>query len=545
MSTPTSSDPRDDARPAVPATRVGRLLGVGVGPGDPELLTLKAIRVIREAHVVAYPSARHGQSIARRIAAAHLDQGQIELPMIFPVTVEAPRDSADYEEPIEAFYNDTAADIARHLEAGRDVAVLCEGDPFFYGSFIYLHDRLADRFAVEMVPGITSVSAAAAMLGTPSAHRDETLVVVPGTLAPEEMAERFHAAGPDGAVAVIKLGSNFSKVRNVLEATGSLDRAFYVERASTPAQRIAPVASVDPNTVPYFSLVLVPGSPPNGHTNENTTKTTPATESPAAHQPGSLAIVGLGPGAEEWVSPEASHVLARATDLVGYKTYVDRVPARPGQQRHVTDNREELARARHALELAACGRNVAIVSSGDPGIFAMATAVMEALEAGPAAWRELDVRIVPGISAMQAAAARVGAPLGHDFCVISLSDHLKSWETVTQRLEAAAAADFALALYNPASSERTWQIAGAQVLLLRHRAPTTPVVVARDVGQPSELIRVVDLADLHTVPIDMRTIVLVGTSHTRRFERAAGTAVYTPRSYVAASERPHPEAKRP
>jgi len=186
---------------------------------------------------------------------------------------------------------------------------------------------------------------------------------------------------------------------------------------------------------------------------------------------GRLAIVGLGPGAAELITPLASDTLAAATDLVGYAPYLARVPERAGQRRHPSDNREELARAKQALELAASGKSVAVVSSGDPGVFAMASAVFEAVETGNPAWRDVDVTVVPGVSAMLAAAARIGAPLGHDFCVISLSDNLKPWYVVLKRLEAAASGDFIIVLYNPASKARPWQL--SEALSLARGGPTT------------------------------------------------------------------------
>lgn len=247
---------------------------------------------------------------------------------------------------------------------------------------------------------------------------------------------------------------------------------------------------------------------------------------------GSLTIVGLGPGDMGWLAPEAREALLAATDLVGYQTYLDMVPAEAPGHRHGSDNRVELERARAALALAASGRRVAVVSSGDPGIFAMAAAVFEAVEADPAT-ASVDIRVVPGISAMQAAAARVGAPLGHDFAVISLSDNLKPWEVILKRVEAAAGADFVLAFYNPISRHRPWQLGSALEAIGRHRAPGTPVIAARDVGRPDEAIRVESLGALDPATIDMRTILLVGSSTTRLIP---GTPwVYTPRSYGASA----------
>jgi precorrin-3B C17-methyltransferase len=246
---------------------------------------------------------------------------------------------------------------------------------------------------------------------------------------------------------------------------------------------------------------------------------------------GHLFVIGLGPGAAEWVTPEATRALAEATDLVGYAPYLQRVPVRPGQTRHASDNREELARARQALTLAAAGRKVAVVSGGDPGVFAMAAAVVEALEAGEPSWRGLDVKIIPGITAMQAAAARIGAPLGHDFCAISLSDNLKSWDVIEKRLKAAADADFVLALYNPASKARPRRIHEAFACLRARKPPATPVIFARAIGRPEEEVTVTSLAEADPAIADMATLVIVGSSATRMISGCgrARSFVYTPR----------------
>lgn len=245
---------------------------------------------------------------------------------------------------------------------------------------------------------------------------------------------------------------------------------------------------------------------------------------------GRLAIVGLGPGAPELVTPLASEALAAATDLVGYGPYLARVPERAGQRRHASDNREELARANQALQLAAAGKSVAVVSSGDPGVFAMASAVFEAIETGKPAWRDIEVTVVPGISAMLAVAASIGAPLGHDFCVISLSDNLKPWEVVLKRLEAAASADFVIVLYNPASKARPWQLGDALSLVMRHRAPSTPMVFAHAVSRPDERIDIMTLADADAAQADMRTLIIIGSSATKLIAAGNGKRfVYTPR----------------
>lgn len=248
---------------------------------------------------------------------------------------------------------------------------------------------------------------------------------------------------------------------------------------------------------------------------------------------GWLAIAGLGPGAGALVTPEVTTALAQATDVVGYIPYVARVAPRPGLTLHASDNRVEMDRAALALRLAAEGRRVVVVSSGDPGVFAMAAAVFEAVETGPPDWAALDIRVLPGITAMLAAAARVGAPLGHDFCAINLSDNLKPWPLIERRLRLAAEADFAMAFYNPRSRARPDGFGRALEVLRTACADARPVIFARAVSTPEEAIRVVPLPEAHPEMADMRTVVLVGSSLTRVLPRPGGPLVYTPRSAPA------------
>ncbi|MEU4832552.1 precorrin-2 C(20)-methyltransferase [Streptosporangium sp. NPDC023615] len=557
----------------------GRLWGVGLGPGDPELVTVKAARLIGEVDVIAFHSARHGRSIARAVAAPYLREGQVEEPLIYPLTTETTDHPGGYQGAIDDFYADCAERLAAHLDAGRDVVVLCEGDPLFYGSYMHMHKRLAHRYSTEVVPGVTSVSGASAVLGRPLVERDEVLTVLPGTLPAGVLAERL--AATDSA-AVLKLGRTFTKVRDALAEAGRLDEAWYVERATTGQQRVAPLAEVDPDSVPYFSLALIPspvnaarpvpaGSPavvapaPGPAATPSTTvaATAPAgmaaVSVPASGVPvgvpvtapvdlpgdvpagvpgtggrrarGEVVVVGLGPAGRPWLTPEAQEALAAVDELVGYGPYLDRVPPNPRQRRHPTDNRVEAERAAHALELAVAGSRVAVVSSGDPGVFAMASAVLEV--ACEPRFAGVPVRVLPGLTAAHAVASRAGAPLGHDYCVLSLSDLLKPWEVVAGRISAAARADLVLAIYNPASRSRTWQVAAARDLLLEHRAPETPVVVGRDVGGAAESVTVTTLGDLDPAAVDMRCLLLVGSSTTRVAERGGGRVVFTPRRYPA------------
>ncbi|MGF0318959.1 precorrin-3B C(17)-methyltransferase [Nocardia fluminea] len=550
----------------------GKLWGIGLGPGDPELVTVKAARLIAEADVVAFHSAKHGRSISRAIAEPYLRAGQLEEHLVYPVTVETTDHPGGYQGAIDEFYEQAAARLAPHLAAGRTVALLAAGDPLFYSSYMHMHRRLADRFDAEIVPGITSVSAASAALGTPLVEGEQVLTVLPGTMPVEELTERLRETD---AAAIMKLGRTFPGVRRALADSGRLRDAYYVERASSTRQRVLAAADVDEAEVPYFSITLVPGPTPTTVIPANASpgrrlvtvgdSTSTATTAPGRiaagpdhasttvaepiHPatvrsddvtapdvaPGEVVVVGLGPGDADWTTPQVTAALAEATDLVGYTTYIDRVPERAGQRRHASDNKVESERAAMALDLAKRGARVAVVSSGDPGVFAMAAAVLE-VSAEPQ-FKDVPVRVLPGLTAANAVASRVGAPLGHDYAMISLSDRLKPWDVVAQRLSAVAAADMAIAIYNPASSQRRWQVGAMREVLLEHRPPHTPVVLGRDVGGPTESVRVTTLGALDPDEVDMRTLLIIGSSTTTTFDTPEGTRVFTSRRYGSVPSR--------
>jgi precorrin-2 C20-methyltransferase/precorrin-3B C17-methyltransferase len=379
---------------------------------------------------------------------------------------------------------------------------------------MHMHKRLAHRYPTEVVPGVTSISAASAALGQPLVERDEVLTVLPGTLPRAELARRL--ADTDSA-AVLKLGRTFETVRGAVADAGRT--GFYVERATMAGQRCAALDDVDPAGVPYFAIALLPGA---------LAATLPGPPS-RARRAGGVAVVGTGPAGRDWLTPQVAAVLAAADDLVGYGPYLARVPPNPRQTRHPSDNRVEADRAAHALDLAAAGRCVAVVSGGDPGVFAMAAAVLEV--AAQEKYLDVPVRVLPGVTASSAVAAAAGAPLGHDHAVISLSDRLKPWEVVAARLVAAARADLAIAIYNPRSNARPDQLGRARDLLLEHRAPDTPVVLGRDVGGAEERVTVTTLAALDPAQVDMRTLVIVGASTTRVVRRGDRDVVFTPRHY--------------
>jgi cobalt-precorrin 5A hydrolase / precorrin-3B C17-methyltransferase len=836
----------------------GTLYGLGIGPGDPDLITVKAKDILGRVPVIAYPAPEGAESLVRRIAAPYVPHGRIEVVIATPMAAD--------RFPAQEVYDRYAAILGDHLAAGRDVAVLCEGDPFLYGSFMYLYDRLAVRHRTIVVPGVSSLAAVAAVAGRPLCERNEALAVVPAPLAEAELESLLQAAD---AAAIMKVGRHLAKVRRVLRRLGREADAVYVARATFPDERIIPLAELgDDDVAPYFSMILVRGRSRSGrdetarhlpegvaivalsaagqalarrlqgrlpasrvhgrigrtdgadvafaettaHLSELFSEGTPivgiaaagiliravaplltdkrreppvlavaedggcvvpllgghhggnrlaraiaratggraaittagdlrfgfglddppagwhvanpevaksvttalltgapvrlhieagdaawlsasgapfaddgsatvrvthrrAGEQPATlvlHPPvlavgvgcergadpaevlaliertladndlatgavaclasldlkmdeaaieaagraldvpmrfftateleretprlatpspivyrevgchgvaeaaalaaagpeatlivakqrspratcavakaprdidpatvgrarGRLMIVGIGPGQAAWRTPEVTRVLAEVTDVVGYRLYLDLIADLvDGKRLHASPLTEEEARARLALDLAGEGRSVALVGSGDAGIYGLAALVFELLDRAPAAsWQRIAIAVAPGLSALLAAAARAGAPLGHDFCAISLSDLLTPWPEIERRLIAAAAGDFVVALYNPVSQRRQSQLARARDILLGHRPAATPVVLARNLGRDGETVRIVRLAELDAGDADMVTLVVVGSSRTRQIRHGGRRWVYTPRGYAS------------
>ena len=509
----------------------GRFTIVGIGPGDPELITLKAARLIEGADVIAFHAGVRKQSHARRIAADLIPADVIEEELRYPVTTGTTDHPGGYVGAMADFYEDCAQRLSAHLEQGRAVVLLAEGDPLFYGSSMYLHDRFKDTYETQVVPGVPAFVAATAAVSTPLVRQTDVLTVLPGTLPEHELARRL--ADTDAAV-IMKLGRTFPAVRSALRSAGRLEGAWYVEYASQPQERWLPVAKVDADSVPYFSLIVLPGDTaavPDADRLRAAEASLPAVEAslpavetslPAVDR-GELLVVGLGPGPDGWLTPEAAEALASVDHVVGYAPYVARIPQREGLARHASGNTVEVDRARFALDLALAGERVAVVSGGDAGVFGMAAAVFEAAE--DPAYAGIDIRVLPGVSAVQAVAARAGAPIGGDFAVVNLSDRLKPWSVVEDRLRALAEADLVLALYNPASRARAEQIGWAKDLLLKVHRPETVVVVGRDVGREEESLTITTLGDLDPDSIDMKCLVIVGSSTTR----VTRGRVWTPR----------------
>ena len=511
------------------AAQPGHLYGIGVGPGDPGLITMRAAGLIATADVIAYHRAGHRESTARRIAAEHVRPGTIEEPLVYPVTTGVTDHPLGYYGALADFYDECAQRFREHLSAGRSIVCLAEGDPLFYGSFMYVLDALRADFPTEVVAGVTAMAAASAAIGTGLARHEDTVTVLPGTLPVPELARRL--ADTDAAV-VMKLGRTFRGVREALHQAGLLERAVYVEHASRPGQRVVPVTDVDPDTVPYMAIVIVPGVDTRADAAGRAAypmgaKAAAATDPADGDRVGTLHVVGLGPGPDKWLSPEAGAVLGAVSHVVGYAPYVARVPQRPGLTRHASGNTVEVDRAVLALDLALAGADVAVVSGGDAGVFGMAAAVFEAAETDPGRYAAVPVHVVPGITAAHAASAVAGAVLGADHALISLSDRLKPWDVVLQRLSAAVRADLAVALYNPRSRSRPEQLGLALDAVRALAPPERIVVVARHVGRPDEHVQVTTLGEIDPQTVDMGCLVVIGASRTRR---TATGRVWTPRS---------------
>lgn len=519
----------------------GRFYGVGIGPGDPELITLKAARLIREADVIVYHAGAGKQSLARSIAADLIPEGAIEEELRYPVTTGSTTHPRGYYGALADFYDECSDRLESHLAAGRCVVVLAIGDPLFFGSFMYVHDRLSPRYPTEVVPGITSLSAATAAVATGLCRHEDTLTVLPGTLPVPELARRL--ADTDAAI-IMKLGRTFGGVREALRQAGMLERAVYVERASYPGELVMPAAEVDEGRVPYMSIVVVPG---DGLRDDAAGRAAdfarltgggPATDDPSRIVPrtlgservGTVHVVGLGPGPDHWLTPQASEVLSRVDHVVGYAPYVARVPQREGLTRHASGNSVELDRGRLALDLAREGADVALVSGGDAGVFGMATALFESREAALAddpGYAGVPVQVVPGVTAAHAASALVGAVLGGDHALVNLSDNLKPWDVLAARLTALATNDMSIALYNPRSRSRPDTLGAARDLLVEAVGPDRVVVVARHVGRDEESSWVTTLGELDVEVVDMGCLVVIGASTTRVTDDGR---VWTPRS---------------
>ena len=393
--------------------------------------------------------------------------------------------------------------------------MLCEGDPLFYGSYMHLHTRLASRFATEVVAGVTGMSGCWSAAGLPIAQGDDVFIVLPATLPEDELARRL--ADADAAV-MMKVGRHLPKLRRAFKCSGRLERAIYVERGTMADAKMIPLAAKTDDEAAVFCGRPGPGL-----------GATPAMTGHSHRR-----RIGTGRSA---LSDAGSRCGARRRrGALRLWPYLARVPMRRRAGRHASDNREEAARAAAALGHAARGGNVAIVSGGDPAFSPWRPQSAKRSKTERRRGARSTSPIVPGITAMLAVAARIGAPLGHDFCALSLSDNLKPWELIERRLDAAASAGFVIALYNPVSRARPWQFGNALTRLRRHLPPSTPVVFGRAVGRPDERVNVTTLEAAEAKHADMATLVIVGSRETRVIARPGKSPlVYTPRAAVEVS----------
>lgn len=503
----------------------GHLYAIGVGPGDPELLTVKAVHALCAADVVAYHQAPGHTSHALHTVTPYLDQQRL-LTLEYPVTTGSTSHPEGYQGALAEFY-DTAERLLRaELAAGKTVALIAAGDPLIYSSQQHLSRRLAGDYPVDIIPGISSFQAAAAVTNSVLCEDHDVFRVVPATLPLAELTTQLRSGDP---LAVLKLGRTTETLVSALRAADRLEQALVVMNASTPLENVVRLTDVlsRGERIPYFSVVLLPSA----------TVADGVVRQENLPAEGCVDVVGLGPGDARFLTPDTADILTQATDVVGYGAYTQRVALKEGQRVHSSGNMVELERARLALDLAASGKRVVVVSSGDPGVFGMATALMEVLDTlDPQSgdverFAQLPIEIHPGVTAALAAAALVGAPLGHDFAVLSLSDRLKPWETIAQRVQACCTADLAFAVYNPKSRARPHQIDTFIELLRRARSPETLIIKVRAVGCEQEQYSVSTLADFTSDDVDMRTVLIVGSSRTRRVAVGDRQRVYTPRRY--------------
>ncbi|AZA13551.1 precorrin-3B C(17)-methyltransferase [Corynebacterium choanae] len=513
----------------------GTLYGIGVGPGSKQYLTVAAIDALQSADVIAYHCKHAGSSAAFRVVEDYVDAHQMIEELVYPVTSGNTDHPGGYAGAMADFYRDAVTRLSAHLQAGRSVAVIALGDPMLHSSQQHLFRELRDVAAkTTIIPGISSVSAACALTEQPLAEDHQIASIIPATCPYDRLVAALGAC--DTAV-VIKLGRTFDKVRAAAEEAGVLHRATVVTRIGMSGQRLIPLATATSDDAPYFSVVQIHAAEqytdaqgkPDSQDVDRARKFAADNDHTDATNTGGVVVVGLGPGNPQWTTPETSAALAEADTIIGYDTYVRRVQLRPGQRALPSDNMVEIERAVMALDFAKQGHRVAVVSSGDPGVFAMATAVMEA--ADDPAFAEVPVTVLPGMTAAQAVASRVGAPLGHDFGMISLSNRLKPWSIIARRIHALAGADMAFAVYNPASKTRREQLVEMFAIVSEYRSGDTPVIIARAVGSDSEQVTVTTLAKVDPSIVDMRTMVIVGASTTTSYETAFGTRVYTSRSY--------------
>ena len=490
-------------------TRKGRLIGVGTGPGDPELLTLKAVRALAGGRCASRISPSAAATAMRAPSSRRIFRRDvIELPLLYPVTTEIDKDSKDYRDAIAGFYEESA-DRSRSISTRAEPSRCCrEGDPLFYGSYMHLHVRLAHRFPTEVIPGVTAMSGCWSQTGLPIVQGDDVLTVLPGTMSEFELTRRL--ADTDAAV-IMKVGRNLPKIRRALAATGQLDRADLCRARHDGRTRVSMrLADKTGRRAPYFSIVLVPGWAGQAMSGQ---------ERPCRRHRARARQCRPGDAGGRCAVAEAEF-------FFGYRPYLDRLDAAAGPDAcRLRQSRGTFARPGRAGEGGGRRERSRSSRAAIPASSPWRPPSARRSRPGRREWRAIDVTIVPGVTAMLAVAARIGAPLGHDFCAISLSDNLKPWELIEQRLDAAAAAGFVIALYNPISKARPWQLGQAFDCLREILPGDTPVIFGRAAGRPDETHRD-RRRSARPMPsrADMATCVIIGSPETRVIERGEQAA---------------------
>jgi len=548
-----------------------KLYAIGVGPGAPDLLTLRAVEILKRVPVVFSPlSAMGTTSRALDVVRGVLDPSRQQIiELTFPMQKE--------QDELEGEWEEAAEEIVEQLRRHGEGAFITIGDVSLYSTFIYVQRILETQhpdLVVEMVPGIPSFSAMTALMGMPYGQGDDRIAILPATFGPERIAAVLRDFE---TVILMKVNRVIDEVLDTLEQLGLIEHATFVTKCGMPDQSVVyDVRTLRGQRPSYFSILLVTktarpsgtgvASPPvnlatdvpltappiNGAprtapsapplTSEPAAPAAPPlTSEPAAPTGGSSApqvlsarggklfLVGFGPGNHDHLTFRARTAIGEAEVIIGYRTYVRLVRELiEGKEVHYTGMTEELDRARKAVDLAYAGRKVALISSGDVGIYGMAGPALEILK--EKGWRRgcgVDVEVVPGVTALSACGSVLGAPIIHDFAAISLSNLLTPWEVIVKRIEAAAAADYIIALYNPKSGRRTQQIVETQKILLNHRRPTTPVGIVKSGLRQGQRVVQTTLADMLRHEIGMLTTILVGNSTTFTYEGL----MITPRGY--------------
>ena len=489
--------------------QTGRFFAVGVGPGDPALLTLRAVELIHAAHAVCHAGPADADGRALRIIAHLLQPGQATYTVLGTAMASVTAAGRQH-------YAAGVERIARDCRAGRQVVFITEGDPTLYSTAAHVWQRLAEQhpdIPIEICPAVSSITAGAARVQRPLAQKDEPLLILPAHYHEADL-RRWLQLCPN--VCLLKPARSLEAIRATVDDLGR--DAVLVEEVGTTREWVTQDLHSIGHRGNYFSLVLV--------------RPAVAELARSASEGGSVTVVGIGPGDLGLLTPQAQEALQQADVIVGFDAYLRLLePLGLTAELLPYPIGAEAERARQALAMAQSGRRVALVSSGDAGVYGMASLLVEM--AGP----DAALAVIPGVTAATAAAALLGAPLGHDFCCISLSDLLTPWPVIEQRLHAAAHGDFVVALYNPLSQKRTWQLPRAREILLTARRPETPVGLVDRAHRPGMRVWQTTLGDLTTAGVGMETILIIGSSQTR----VVHGRMVTPRGYEASGGRKPPE----